>query len=456
MLALITVGLMLPALSRVAAEPNNSSGNDYAGLSQDDQKEAKRKPGDLLWQSRVHPSAFEGIAKKVVVAGTGVFTAGWVENVDTGFDWLVRAHDAKTGTLLWQDLFDSDGQDDLPADIAVEKSRVFVVGNANSHSWFVRAYDEKTGSILWQDELNRGHGFNTASAVVTSGQQVFVAGAVAEHNFKINLLVRAYDAETGTLLWEKSQEPPTGFIGLIVAFTNPMAIDGETIFLAGLALDAGFASDLIVWSFDTHTGELSWQDHVVDPGDSDGPFTLVAIHGKVFVSGNVGNWGVVRSYDAESGSLLWQQRGDEGGFPFLGADSGYVVVASETCSSDCDLTVRTYDAHSGGILWVDHPIRLDDQFGSNVMIKDRTVFVLSDDQPAGDIDLARLLIRTYDISSGQLRWERRVDGSPWSSAVKGDQLFISGWGTHPGTGHIDYTLRAFRIDGEDGDERNQR
>jgi outer membrane protein assembly factor BamB len=192
------------------------------------------------------------------------------------------------------------------------------------------------------------------------------------------------------------------------------------------------------------------------PGDSDGPFTLVAIHGKVFVSGNVGNWGVVRSYDAESGSLLWQQRGDEGGFPFLGADSGYVVVASETCSSDCDLTVRTYDAHSGGILWVDQPIRLDDQFGSNVMIKDGAVFVLSDDQPAGDIDLARLSIRTYDISSGQLRWERRVDGSPWSSAVKGDQLFISGWGTHPGTGHIDYTLRAFRIDSEDDDDLNQR
>jgi outer membrane protein assembly factor BamB len=265
MLALIAVGLMLPALSRVAAEPNNSSGNDDAWLARDDQKEAKRKPGDLFWQSRVHPSAFEGIAKKVVVAGTRVFTAGWVENVGTGFDWLVRAHDAKTGALLWQDLFDSDGQDELAADIAVEKGRVIVVGNANSDSWFVRAYDEKTGSILWQDELNRGHGFNTASAVVTSGQQVFVAGAVAEHNFKINLLVRAYDAETGTLLWEKSQEPPTGLIGLIVAFTNPMAIDGETIFLAGLTLDAGFASDLIVWAFDTHTGELSWQDHVVDP-----------------------------------------------------------------------------------------------------------------------------------------------------------------------------------------------
>jgi hypothetical protein len=79
----------------------------------------------------------------------------------------------------------------------------------------------------------------------------------------------------------------------------------------------------------------------------------------------------------------------------------------------------------------------------------------SGNDDAGDIDLARLLIRTYDISSGQLRWERRVDGSPWSSAVKGDQLFISGWGTHPGTGHIDYTLRAFRIDGEDGDDLNQ-
>jgi hypothetical protein len=119
--------------------------------------------------------------------------------------------------------------------------------------------------------------------------------------------------------------------------------------------------------------------------------------------------------------------------------------------SDCDLTVQAYDAESGARLWSDTLSRPGDQFAAPLEVQGGRVAVLADDEPTPVLDEFRVLIRIYDLDNGDLISERATDGSPWSAALHGARLLLGGWATHPGSGHIDYSVRALTLGGEERD-----
>src|SRR5205085_11385473 len=95
-------------------------------------------------------------------------------------DIVVNAYDAADGTLLWTDTWDA-GRDDTPQAIAAGPSAVIVVGyggNSPGHllAFLVRAYDPETGAILWEDRVERS-GLDVAARTVTmANNRVIVAG----------------------------------------------------------------------------------------------------------------------------------------------------------------------------------------------------------------------------------------------------------------------------------------
>lgn len=410
--------------------------------------------GRLQWDDRVHPNGgAEAIAKQLAVMDGRVFAGGWVENGDAGFDWIVRSVDATTGALQWEDVFDiaQDGQ--FVESVAAGEGRTFavgVIGTGTSADWLVKAYDATTGAVLWQDQVHHDDGFDAARAVAIDDAKVYVSGPSDQADgdpADVELLVRAYDAATGQVAWETVVEPPAGAFGFDVGYTSPTVVDDAGhLYVAGILIDQSFGLESVVWAFDTGTGSLLWQDQLSANGTNDQPWGLVALGGKVFVSALTGGISHLRAYDAATGNVVWEDLVDEGGFgPFLGGQGTVVVESSETCLGTCNLTVRGYDAASGALLWSDTLARKGNQFGASVAVSEGQAIVLADDQPKGaTLDDARVLVRSYDLSSGRLAWQATADGSPWSAAVSNSTLFVSGWGTDPGTGHIDFAVRAFQ------------
>ena len=188
-----------------------------------------RDGGNLLWEDTFKPEPEFCCTENnissisfVVTEGEHLFAAGTTDsNSPNTFPYfIVRAHDAKTGTLRWETALGRFNE--ALAGFAVEEGRVFAAGSQGDlggcHaclvSLIVRAYDAATGSVLWEDGL--GTCFNQpdcrtdealrATGLAADEGRVFVGGSqFAFRSGSSTALVRAYDAATGNLLWENNR-----------------------------------------------------------------------------------------------------------------------------------------------------------------------------------------------------------------------------------------------------------
>jgi len=274
--------------------------------------------GTLLWQDRVD-TGFDDFASGVVAEGKRVFVSGAVGS-GCCTDWLVRAHDAETGRLLWEDRFDQSGRRDSPRPgaLAVSEGLLFVAGSADNLAvWVVRAYDASTGALVWQDQFAEGSG---AESLVVRRGRVFVGG-FGKTNLSDDVLVRAYDARTGTLLWQHRTSGPKTFLSTM----RGLGSDGKRVFAGGTVANASGKQDFLVQAFDAETGTLLWQDQVDKGGDFDAAYGIALQGGRVFVQGSgeprclfddspPSDCDVlIRSYDAQTGALLWEREGGRAG-----------------------------------------------------------------------------------------------------------------------------------------------
>src|SRR5207253_3167681 len=81
----------------------------------------------------------------VFVGGTALNAAG------KSFDFMVRAYDAVTGAVRWQDISERGGNPDTVFDLAVDGNRLFAVGQGGPGGLFngdlvVRAYQANSGA----------------------------------------------------------------------------------------------------------------------------------------------------------------------------------------------------------------------------------------------------------------------------------------------------------------------
>src|SRR5207249_2357044 len=112
--------------------------------------------GATVWEDRVDVGYFDRF-QQVAADEDRVFVGGWVRSQATSVGFLVRAYDARTGRRLWQALVDKSGRPDFSEALIVQGGRVFAGGQvrnaANSTDFYVRAMDAKTGKLLWEDQL---------------------------------------------------------------------------------------------------------------------------------------------------------------------------------------------------------------------------------------------------------------------------------------------------------------
>ena len=113
------------------------------------------------------------------VQGSRVFVAGLAASASGDTDTELRAYDAESGALLWSDESDGGGFDEL-LDVEAAGGRVFTCGvvstAAGNDDWIVRAHDAATGALLWEDRLDVAGGRDAAFDLDVRGQVVVAAG----------------------------------------------------------------------------------------------------------------------------------------------------------------------------------------------------------------------------------------------------------------------------------------
>jgi hypothetical protein len=156
--------------------------------------------GSVLWTSQIDSGPFDFLsagtasADKVFVTGTGgaqcgFFTPGHCE-------WLVRAHDAKTGNVAWEQWFDTPAPINQGTSIVAQANRVYAAGQVGQQctdecDYSLKVLDSSVGKVLAQDYYDNG-GDDFGFWLAASPLSVVAAGSSQNANGDYDLLIRNY------------------------------------------------------------------------------------------------------------------------------------------------------------------------------------------------------------------------------------------------------------------------
>lgn len=219
---------------------------------------------------------------------------GWTPQPPTSHGGVVRVSD--TALLTEGDIGDGHV---VTAGLGIKTS--------DESSFVIRSYEAQSGSLISEDEFELSVDEDTANVVEKGEGRIYAVGSGVNDQGRLSLLIRAYDAQTGNLLWEDDLNPSREQIlkatFLRAALKNTI-LEGED----RMAAQPGSQSSYLVQAVDAKTGHLLWKDEFLT--DNTGP-----------------------SHD----NPPEQEERDQG----------------ENLEKTFSIHIRTYDRHTGSMLWYD-------------------------------------------------------------------------------------------------------
>jgi outer membrane protein assembly factor BamB len=175
--------------------------------------------------------------RSIKLASGRIFVAGSLGVGASSIPYL-GAFSAGTGAPLWENTAPPGSPlGSSFVDIAVNGSRV--VGVLLNNPIAVQAYDVTTGMLEWQAP-NPG---SISFSIGLNDDAVYIAGVIflnpapgAAPEVFSELMVRAYAASTGELLWDDRSHPST-VSPFINRFLIDLALDKSRLFVVGYTID---------------------------------------------------------------------------------------------------------------------------------------------------------------------------------------------------------------------------
>ena len=296
-----------------------------------------RRSGQQLWLERLDFGGDEWVSVLTTWQNT-VFLIG---------NSFVHAYALADGSTRWSALSDLAGTHEGFFGATVAEERLVVVGTANGRM-LVRAYDARSSAVLWED--NAGSEFivnERATWVTATAERVYVAGSRAIVLGRTEpYVVRAYDARSGKRLWEST-------FGYEVNTARGLAVIGNTLVLTGERfVRAAFRWHMEVRGLDAASGKVRWR-RGADMRST--RITFVSLDGSAILAGTSGALPVLLSYDPDTGTLRSEgakehlRRGEISAL----AVAGNTVIATGGAArhgGDYGLLLRGYD-DDGRIEW---------------------------------------------------------------------------------------------------------
>jgi putative pyrroloquinoline-quinone binding quinoprotein len=358
----------------------------------------RRSAGAVRWKDQTFLSV--GAIEPLFLAtrNNRAYVVGTLrEPNDVRSAFLVRAYDVPTGTFLWQNVWHAgQGVDtDHPTGVFASPTAVVVVGYSENATHdglatVVRAYNPVSGAILWEDRVGSTGVDMIGWTIAGNRKLLFVAGAVSlsqtSNPSPPDLFVRAYDAASGSLVWEFSRQSIT---------PTKLVLASGRLIIAGAAANSTYLA-----AFSASSGTLFWQDTVPM---TNGIVADVAVSGfRIATAINSGEEFAVRSYDLTTGILQWEERsGIRPGFhehaSAVGVNDNALFVAGDSGQDfgNSDFMVRAFDASSGATLWEDHSHSSAQTSAVDLALGKVRLFVAG--YTTNTSTSADFLIRAYDI-----------------------------------------------------------
>ncbi|MGH9866545.1 MAG: PQQ-binding-like beta-propeller repeat protein [Candidatus Polarisedimenticolia bacterium] len=286
--------------------------------------------GNLNWESEVADGRIN-VATNVVADHERVFAGGLKSNLVSGLDFVIRTYHARSGRLLWEkDLGKAPERERNRRQLPSTQLPFCTVGDtlvaAGSPRLLAQAYDAHTGRPLWQVPYHRS-GIRTTS-LVASGGRVLAIGVGNEMSEPSIIWITAFRAADGRILWQKQYASPEADVRALHTTAST-----DTAYISGyLCRRPSALCELLVLAYDANTGALRWQDHY-DAGLATLPSGVAAGMGLFFVGGvaqatsGAGGY-FLRCYDAGTGRLEWSELSDQSSSPSgVAARSGRVFLS---------------------------------------------------------------------------------------------------------------------------------
>jgi outer membrane protein assembly factor BamB len=291
-------------------------------------------------------------------------------------------------------------------------------------------------TLKWEERRDFA-GFNdSASAIAVHGQTVVVAGSAQMKKggvvdgvavtSVVDLAIRAYDAQTGTVSWSDqivdANPPATG--------NGVMALSAERGSVYWAAMKRGItpvdSSDILVRAYSSD-GDLLWDD-LWHMGNDDQPKAIAANANFVVVVGAASrrlngplNY-VIRTYDADTGDVLWEDHLDQDSVAWKVNLAHGHVLAMGTISSQTDVpqtttVVRDYRPRNGRLRW---DKRFGDAFSFDMAVQAGRAYIGGQSSNGG-------FLVAIDVSTGALVWKSGSDAQSWRNvAVEGPVIVVAG------------------------------
>lgn len=248
----------------------------------------------------------------------------------------ITAREAATGALLWTREF-NDENHYLIWQIAANRDAVFVVGRrtrVGRSQAMILALDVVTGKTLWSDLFTFAGSYDEAQRVALAKGRVIVSASSTVSTSKSSdpSVLRAYDAQTGRLLWQ-TDRADRRFVNMTAYRSRVYAV--------------GMKSAAIVSAYDIGSGERLWKRRI--KGASSDSISAarkaVAIFGRDF-RGN----SVLQVLDRKSGQPLWASKHeDTWGFQVLGYRGRLYAIGIQEV--EAGLFFAAFKHKTGRLLW---------------------------------------------------------------------------------------------------------
>jgi DNA-binding beta-propeller fold protein YncE len=309
-----------------------------------------------------------------------------------------------------------------PVAVSPDGARVYVTGSL-ADNYLTRAYDAATGTVLWERWFGRGQlAVPVAIAVSPDGSTVFVTGARGSGDYSEDYGTVAYDAATGAQLWASIYVGPGGYIDQPRAMA--VSPDSSIVFVTGYSW--GLNRDYNTIAYRATDGATLWDaryDYPAPAGGEDEAFSIAVAGSTVLVTGNTLNgelgdlvaWTTI-AYDGTSGAVLWADPTPETGLAIAVSPSGETAFAAGA-------ELAAYSVADGTVLWTNPSIGVANFLGLSP--DGATLYVASGSYTPG------LVTSAYAAADGTLLWTSEVDGSfsccfRLAVSPDGSKVFVAG------------------------------
>jgi hypothetical protein len=206
---------------------------------------------------------------------SGILAAGFGFQAADSSMITVRTYHAQTGALLSEDSFELNVKEEGVAEHDQNKGRIFAGGMGldatGKFKFILRVYDAESGKFLWEGQLNLlrpGEGGMTKTAILTRNERIVVhPTALKEKALQTLFSVRAINPITGGVVWQDQ------FVPGAKKKVKAAVMLGERTGGVKVGEPIGHVFDLVVKTYERNSGKLLWQDSFEELAHIDEPLS---------------------------------------------------------------------------------------------------------------------------------------------------------------------------------------